>query len=43
MSDFFNRHIAVFLETSVLKEVRILYYLQSKSAVPILMLNFVSK
>ena len=38
MQIFFNRHIVVFQETSVLKEVRILRYLQSNSAVLILML-----
>ena len=31
--DFFNRHIVVFFETSVLKEVRILRYLHSNSAI----------
>ena len=30
---FFNRHIVVFFETSVLKEVRILRYLHNNSAV----------
>ena len=38
--DFFNRHIVVFFETSVLKEVRILRYLHNNSAVLILMLSY---
>ena len=33
LRDFFNRDIVAFLETSVLKEVRILRYLHSNSAV----------
>ena len=37
--DFFNRHIVVFFETSVLKEVRILRYLHNNSVVLILMLS----
>ena len=37
--NFFNRHIAVFFETSVLKEVRILRYLHNNSVVLILMLS----
>ena len=36
--DFFNRHIVVFFETSVLKEVGILRYLHNNSVVIILML-----
>ena len=31
--DFFNRHIAVFFETSVLKEVRILHYFHNNNTV----------
>ena len=41
--DFFNRHIVVFFETSVLKEVRILRYLHNNSVVLILMLMLSSK
>ena len=41
--DFFNHHIVVFFETSVLKEVRILRYLHNKSVVVILMLMLTSK
>ena len=37
--DFLNRHIVVFFETSVLKEVRILRYFHNKCAVLILMLS----
>ena len=40
---FFSRHIVVFFETSVLKEVRILRYLRNNSAVLILMLMLSSK
>ena len=40
---FFNRHIVVFFETSVLKEVRILRYLHNNSVVLILMLMLSSK
>ena len=38
--DFFNHHIVVFFETSILKEVRILRYLHNNSAVLILMLSY---
>ena len=41
--DFFNRHIVVFFETSVLKEVRILHYPHNDSAVLILMLMLSSR
>ena len=41
--DFFNRHIFIFFEISVLKEVRILRYLHNNSAVLILMLILSSK
>ena len=34
--DLFNRHIIVFFETSVLKEVRILYYLYKNNTAPLL-------
>ena len=40
---FFNRHIVIFFETSALKEVRILRYLHSNSAVLMLMLMLSSK
>ena len=45
LCDFFNRHIAVFFETSVLKEVRILRtsYLHNNSVVLMLMLMLSSK
>ena len=41
--DFFNHYIAVFFETSVLKEVCILRYLHNNSVVLILMLMLSSK
>ena len=40
---FFNSHIIVFFETSVLKEVRILRYLHKNSAMLIVMLILSSK
>ena len=40
---FFNRHIVVFFETSVFKEVRILRYLRNNNAVLIPMLMLSSK
>ena len=43
LRDFFNRHIVVFFATSVLKEVRILRYLDNNSAMLILMLMLSSK
>ena len=39
----FNRHIVVFFETSVLKEARILLYLENNSIVLILMLMLSSE
>ena len=41
--DFFDHHIVVFFETSVLKEVRLLHYLHNNSAMLILMLMLISK
>ena len=41
--DFFNPHIVIFFETSVLKEVRILRYHHNNSVVLILMLMLSSK
>ena len=43
LRDFFNRHIVVLFETSVLKEVRILLYSHNKSTVLMLMLILSSK
>ena len=41
--NFFNRHIVVFFEISVLKEVRILRYLHNNNAALILMLMLQNK